>query len=166
MSSNFNFTVTFWFLGNVHVKPYFTPLDFGRSVNHILIWEFGVWGQIRPPRFSNFLRPCYARIIRQPILAGYASRKYYVVLGCSIYLPTTYLIVKAFKMVTKTVTFVRRPKMKRDSEMLSFYYKKTAFHSGISLHFQATNRRYGFSSNICLITDFIIELLIRNLISL
>ena len=32
------------------------------------------------------------------------------------------------------------------SEMLSFYYKKTAFHSGVSLHFQATNKRYGFNN--------------------
>ena len=31
------------------------------------------------------------------------------------------------------------------SKMLSFYYKKTAFHSGVSLHFQATNRSYGFN---------------------
>ena len=29
--------------------------------------------------------------------------------------------------------------------MLSFYSKKTAFHSSVSLHFRATNRRYGFS---------------------
>ena len=29
--------------------------------------------------------------------------------------------------------------------MLSFYSKKTAFHSSVSLHFRATNGRYGFS---------------------
>ena len=32
--------------------------------------------------------------------------------------------------------------------MLSFHYKKTAFHSGISLHFRATNGRYGCNNQV------------------
>lgn len=60
-------------------------LDNDRSVRHFP--TRGAGQIIRPPEFLNFQRPCYARIIRQPILAGYASRKYYVVLWCSIYLP-------------------------------------------------------------------------------
>ena len=60
----------------------------------------------------------------------------------------------------KTVTSIHRSKMKRDawlnavflneerhlSEMLSFYSKKTVFHSGVSLHFRATNEHYGFGA--------------------
>ena len=47
----------------------------------------------------------------------------------------------------KTVTSVRRPKMKRDTgvKCCLFTIKKTAFHSSVSLHFRATNGRYGFS---------------------
>ena len=53
--------------------------------------------------------------------------------------------------IAKILRSVRRPKMKRClSEMLSFYYKKTVFHSGVSLHFRATNRSYGFSSTVLL----------------
>ena len=43
----------------------------------------------------------------------------------------------------KTVT--PKNEERRPSEMLSFYSKKTAFHSGVSLHFRATIKRYGFS---------------------
>ena len=43
---------------------------------------------------------------------------------------------------------VNTTKMKRGlSEMLSFYSKKTAFHSGVSLHFRGKNKCYGFSRN-------------------
>ena len=46
----------------------------------------------------------------------------------------------------KTVMSVRRPKMKRDAgvKCCLFNSKKTAFHSSVSLHFWATNGRYGF----------------------
>ena len=47
----------------------------------------------------------------------------------------------------KAITSVRRPKMKRDAgvKCCLFTIKKTAFHSSVSLHFWATNGRYGFS---------------------
>ena len=52
---------------------------------------------------------------------------------------------------TKTITFVHRPKMKWDAwvKCCLFTRKKTAFHSGVSLHFRASNKRYGFSNMGC-----------------
>ena len=46
-----------------------------------------------------------------------------------------------------TVMSVLRPKMKRDAgvKCCLFDSKKTAFHSSVSLHFWATNGRYGFT---------------------
>ena len=58
MSSDFSFTATSWFLGNVLVKPYFNtqcPLDFGRSRSKICSVE-RPWITNRPPpaiRFSD-----------------------------------------------------------------------------------------------------------------
>ena len=47
---------------------------------------------------------------------------------------------KCCQNISKAIMSVRRW-----NEMLSFYSKKTAFHSSVSLHFRGTNGRYGFS---------------------
>ena len=71
MSSDFNFTVTSWFLGNVCVKPYFNtqclPPDFGR-----LITPISNRGQNTsfPLDFQTFLRSCLLNIIQVDILCN------------------------------------------------------------------------------------------------
>ena len=55
-------------------------------------------------------------------------------------------IMQLFSANAKAITFVRRPKMKRDAwvKCCLFTKKKTGFHSGVSLHIRATNKCYSF----------------------